>query len=112
MHLFLSLPLSFLPLFPLVVCGDKNAGSNYKQDLVFTSIALLGCIKAKQQHVFCLIKIPLILTFQTSNASVPEITVPYAKAGQPSKNVLTKYVILVVNGIETVRKMREKNTVL
>lgn len=29
--------------------------------------------KAKQRHVFCLIKIPLVFTRQTSNASVPEM---------------------------------------
>lgn len=91
-------PLYFPPLFSLVVCGDKNAGSNYEQDIEFlTSIALLGCIKAKKQHVFCLIKIPLVLTFQTSNASVPEITVSYAKTGQPPKRIPIKYVILVMN---------------
>lgn len=67
---FLSLFLLFR--FSLLVCGDKNAGGNYRQDLLlFTSIALPGCIKAKQQHVLCLIKIPLVLTLQASNATVP-----------------------------------------
>lgn len=67
----------------------------------FTSIALLGCIKAKQQHVFCLIKIPLVLTFQTSNALVPEIIVSYAKTGQPPNYIPIKYIIIVVNGMQS-----------
>lgn len=41
--------------------------------------------RAKQRHVFCLIKIPLVLTRQTSNASVPEMADSCARKGKRAK---------------------------
>lgn len=62
-------------------------------------MALLGCIKAEQQNVFSLIRIPLVLSSHITNASIQ-------RTGQPSQNILLKYVILVGNAMWTGKKMR------
>lgn len=47
--------------------------------------------KAKQRHVFCLIKIPLVLTRQTSNASVPEMADSCARKKKKRKKEKFSY---------------------